>query len=131
MFVLFSLYCLNTSYICTCMHADVHAFIYVCKYHVCVQLCSGYICFSFSFFFSLLELCVTKKSIGLWQVLFYALNLIFQKQRWSRHTFARLLLLQSILERDNGRQESDSAGVNDDSAYFQPAACLGQQGLGV
>ena len=131
MFILFSLYCLNTSYICTCMHADVHAFIYVCKYHVCVQLCSGYICFSFSFFFSLLELCVTKKSIVLWQVLFYGLSLIFQEQRWSSIRLHDCCSCNRFMERDNGRQESGSAGVNDDSAYFQPAPCLGQQGLDV
>ena len=36
-----------------------------------------------------------------------------------------------LLERDNGGQERASAGANEGSAYFQPAACLGQQGLGV
>ena len=43
-----------------------------------------------------------------------------------------VLLLQSILERDNRKQEMGSAGVNEDSAYFQPPpSCLGQQELGV
>ncbi len=36
-----------------------------------------------------------------------------------------------LLETDNRRQERGSAGANEDGAYFQPAACPGQQDLGV
>ncbi len=37
-----------------------------------------------------------------------------------------------LLETDNRRQEMGSAGVNEDSAYFQPPpACLGEQEIGV
>ena len=36
-----------------------------------------------------------------------------------------------LLETDNRRQERGSAGANEGSAYFQPAASPGQQDLGV
>jgi hypothetical protein len=37
----------------------------------------------------------------------------------------------TIVATDNRRQERGSVGSNEDSVYFQPPACLGQQDLGV
>jgi hypothetical protein len=36
-----------------------------------------------------------------------------------------------VLETDNRSQERGSAEANEDSVYFQPDVCLGQQDLGV
>jgi hypothetical protein len=42
-----------------------------------------------------------------------------------------LFLLWITRNRQSKRQERDSDGVNENSAYFEPVACLGQQDLGV
>jgi hypothetical protein len=48
-----------------------------------------------------------------------------------RYVQPLLLLLWITGNRQSKRQERDSDGANEDSAYFEPDTCLGQQDLGV
>jgi predicted SprT family Zn-dependent metalloprotease len=57
--------------------------------------------------------------------------LTFKNRSAQGNRFHHCCSCNKKLKRDKERQERGSAGANEGSAYFQPAACLGQQDLGV
>jgi hypothetical protein len=75
-----------------------------------------------------------RKSTSFRKLLFYWRTQTFRKQRWSRSKGLRshyCCTWNKLLETHNWSQERGSGGANEESAYFQPAACLGQQHLSV
>ena len=74
---------------------------------------------------------VTKEVDMTVSALFLLINLTFQKQRWSRHTFTPLLLLLWITGKRQSKSRKGLSWGEISFTYFQPVAYLGQQDLGV